>query len=379
MRTRPWIKATAFLAQAFDCSPSAPLNQQTLESITAMHVTGRGVTVFRNKIHKTGPMALSLLELPQPFERLENLSGLYIECTEQSIRWKRILRNLAALPKVKQLAIAGGGEQGTFGMQEIHPLLENAQELELSDLSAQSLEQLPAEMPALRSLTVNCEIDWRLLSQIRLPKLEKLQLHCLVGVKAISQISQAFPTLEKLTLQDVRTLDDLPLELGEVEPCLYYLDVSVDELGDWSSPTAGITALRIQNCSFDPSFLGSWQQLDALELQNCLLESPMPSLAGCKGMYYLVINGCAVTDFGFARGLHALQVFQINGNGVEIPLSLEENQLPESLSCLAEMPNLLEFVIDEKSVSVLLKSCPKLFARYERVTPDMLRLHLRDI
>ena len=96
-------------------------------------------------------------------------------------------------------------------------------------------------------------------------------------------------------------------------------------------------------------------------------------------MNYLVITGCAVTDFGFAKGLHALQIFQIDGNAVEIPLSLEENQLPESLSCLTEMPNLLEFVIDEKSVPVLLERCPKLFARYEKVSPDMLRLNLREI
>lgn len=379
MRTCPWIKATAFLAQALDCSPAAPLNQQKLESITAMEVTENGVKVFRNKTEKTETIDLALLEQPQPFQRLQKLSRLRIESAGQGIRWKRILRILAALPQVEQLVIAGcEWEQETCAVKELGNLLVGAQELELENLSAESLAQLPKEMPNLTYLHVKCEIDWQLLSQIHLPKLKSLQLHCVRGLCAVSQISQAFPSLEKLTLDDVKTLDGLPLELGEMQPALSYLDVSVDELGNWTKPASGITALRIQNCSFDPSFLHNWKQLDALELKNCLLESPMPSLARCEKMKYLVVMGCLVTDFGFAKGLHDLQIFRIDGNGVEIPRSLEENQLPESLSCLAEMPNLLEFVIDEKTLPVLLERCPKQFAQYEKASPDMLRLRLQE-
>lgn len=375
MNVRPWTKATEFLAEVFNCPPSTPLNQQQLETITSMKVTEHCVGISCNNATNAEPLSASLLQQPQPFERMQNLSCLTIEQADQGIHWKRVLRALSALPQVKQLTLVGKQyPQQTFPIKEIEKLAQSAEKLELKNLSAESLAQLPKEMPQLDSLEIEGEIDWQLLSQIHLPKLKILHLHRLTGLSSISQMSQAFPSLQKLILDDVRTVDGLPLELGKVHLSLYYLDVSVDELTNWTQPTIGIDQMRIRNCSFDPSFLQSWGHLRALELKNCWLEAPIPPLAGCSDLNYLLINDCAVTDFEFAKGLHALQLFNIEKNGVEVSRSLEEGQLPANLACLADMPNLLEFVVEKKVMDILLEKCPKLFARYQAVLPDMLRL-----
>ncbi len=380
MQNKKWIQATDLLATALSCLPKTPINQAKLDRIVGMELYQCMVQVWASETANPFTADIAVLQQPQPFERLQNLRRLRICNADQSIAWKRILRGVSRLPQVRELTLSSTDPEpsAVFPTKEMVSLCDGVESMNLQRLSQQVIAQLPREMPNLHSLEINCEIDWQLLSQFHLPNLKKLRLHDLTGLRSLSQISQAFPHLEHLILSDVRTLDGLPLELGELSPSLYHLDLSVDELANWQRPALGITEMRIQNCSFDPSFLQNWHQLLVFELKNCFLEAPMPSLAGCKGMNYLIINGCAVTDFGFAKGLHELQVFNIDGNGVEISPTLEENQLPESLSCLAEMPQLLEFVIEKESMDILLQKCPKLFARYQTALPDMLRLKCKQ-
>lgn len=79
---KKWIQATDFLAAALSCSPKTPLDQAKLDCIVGMELYECIVQVWASKTIRRFTADITVLQQPQPFERLQSL---HIYNADQSI------------------------------------------------------------------------------------------------------------------------------------------------------------------------------------------------------------------------------------------------------------------------------------------------------
>lgn len=382
-----WIAADEMLSNLLGCEMNKPLGEKQLKKIEELSLGPNSI-----KSGKKECMLSHLNSVPD-FQMLTEVSELsmkmggwtYSDCFSMC---RRIFQGLSKLPALKDLRISIRNSDDLealdfSGWKGIFTRLESLK-IECGDKNL--LGVLPEGMNALKNLSIKGNVELEQLLELRAPQLRTLELLSVGGLESISQLTNHFPTLEKIRIGEMShdlewetygnntCINPKPLSLGKVNESLYFLVVNTLKLGDWSAlPRSGIRELKISNAQMDPTILEACQKMKALELSGCILTKEMPPLAAMKELNYLILNDCMLTDFRFARGLEALQIFNISRNGLHIS-NWPKEELPETLDCLADMPNLLEFVVESDILDQLLERYPQRFSRYKSFGPGGLWL-----
>lgn len=377
--------ADSMMAALLDCPKNKPLSDKDFRSIQALKVTACYIEVTRMDGGKSeNSCSLSQLERVPDFSRLqavEELTLYYDNCRQCTLpMWRQIQRALNYLPAVKKLNLGGMvADAAPVELKQCTELFSKLEQLTIEWNAECLLEQVPAELDALKCLRTNTPIRLEQLLALKAPALTNLRVSRICGLQSVEQLCEHFPMLETLWIGPDAADGGVGctgcIELGKVGEKISRLVVSAPELGDWSGlKDSNVKELKLMNAEFDPEILAGCTRMKALELECCMPVREMPSLAALQELNYLKVLGCMITDYRFARGLKAVQVFDVERNNLEIA-DWEEEKLPEVLDCLADMPELLEFSAEKELIDNLLKYCPKHFRRYSNeLRPDMLRL-----
>lgn len=322
---------------------------------------------------------ISLIDSLQDFGGIKTL-WVELDQLMQDSKIPRILQQMGRLPHVEDLTLcSASNNRSALCMQmklisEWSDLFRNLKNLSIKGSCTAFLECVPAQMDSVKNLVVEPQISLNTLLSWNIPELKVLHLHNVDGLTSIQQLTDHFPKLEKLIIGSKdQFYQNAPLSLGNVSPTLFYLDCSICGLEDPQALVkSGITNLCLRGCMLDPTPLQQCVQLEALEMQNCILTQPMPDLTNCKGLHYLVLNDCQLTDLNFAENLTELQVFNVLNNPLAAIKCPEPGSLPAPIAFLEKMPKLMEIVMDPKYIDEIMRWSNPLSDNWHIAGKDML-------
>ncbi len=374
-----YLRTNHMMSIAMNRKVNRPTKPQELEQVEKIDLTDSCLTFHVKNEYGTEECSKMLADLEE-VDSLEEFCGVKklnvsLECARVSSTQLRVLLECGRLPGVEELVIYTMGKiQYPQVLTRWTKIFRNVKYLELAgSLEQQEWSRLVQDMPEITNLVIKMPIHADTLLRWNMPNLKELMVEEVNELQSIEQLTDHFPKLEKLILgRKGKFFSSESIALGRVAPSLKYLDLTASELKDPENiEPSQICRLCVRGCLWDPTPLKDCEKMMALEMQNCILENPMPKLDKLQDLNYLVMNDCGLKDPTFASKLKNLQVLGLETNPIKLEKK-EDGQLPDKIAFVQNMPLLMEFRLDAEQLDMIMSYPNDLSDKWYKANIDML-------